>query len=113
MKPRSPLRSLRRRRGYQLARRALALANRFEAARICHLSIQRNHLHLIIEADDQAALTRAMRSFGVSLTKNANADLARDGQVFADRYHLEKLDTPAQVRNAIASDDSTQRSVRE
>jgi putative transposase len=96
--------SMRRRRGYKLAQRAMALANRFEEARLCHLSIQRNHLHLIIEADDQAALTRAMRSFGVSLAKNVKHELRRPGRmrIFADRYHIEKLTTPAQVRNALA-----------
>ncbi len=96
------LRTMRRRRGYQLARRALALANRFEEARLCHLSIQRNHLHLIIEADDRHALTRAMKSFGISLSKNVNGELRRRGRVLADRYHVEKLSTPAQVRAAIA-----------
>ncbi|HUQ03943.1 MAG TPA: hypothetical protein VM261_15705 [Kofleriaceae bacterium] len=94
--------TMRRRRGYQLAQRAMLLANRFEEARLCHISIQRNHLHLIIEADDHAALTRAMRSFGVSLAKNVSAALGGRRRVFADRYHIEKLQTPSQVRNALA-----------
>ena len=96
------VRSMRRRRGYQVAQRAMALANRFEEARLCHLSIQRNHLHLIVEADDQRALTRAMKSFEISLSRNVNGELRRRGRVIADRYHLEKLRTPAQVRAAIA-----------
>jgi REP element-mobilizing transposase RayT len=97
--------TLRRRKGYQLAQRAMLVANRFEDARLCHMSIQRNHLHLIVEADDQAALRRAMKSFEISFSKNLNAALGRRGRghrVFADRYHVERLGTPAQVRAALA-----------
>jgi hypothetical protein len=97
--------TLRRRLGYQLAQRAMLLANRFEDARLCHMSIQRNHLHLIVEADDERALRRAMTSFEISFSKNLNRQLGRRGRgnrVFADRYHVERLETPAQVRAALA-----------
>jgi len=93
---------LRRREGYKLARRALGLANRFDGVRICHLSIQGNHLHLIVEADDRAALTRAMRSFNVTFARNLNGALGRKGRVLADRYHVVVLETPSQTRAAIA-----------
>jgi REP element-mobilizing transposase RayT len=99
---------LRQRRGYQIARRALGNANRFEGARICEISIQHNHVHLLVEADDGAALTRAMRSFAITLAKNVNVRLTRRGvarrrgPVVEDRYHIVALRTPAQVRAAIA-----------
>jgi len=93
---------LRRRKGYQLARRALGLANRFAGVRICHLSIQGNHLHLIVEADDRAALTRAMRSFNITFARNLNVACGRRGRVLADRYHVVVLETPSQTRAAIA-----------
>lgn len=99
---------LRQRRGYKLSQRALAMANRFEDVRICEVSIQHNHLHLIIEADDRRALTRAMQSFGICFAKNVNHQLAavagrpRRGRVLADRYHVVTLETPAQVRAALA-----------
>ncbi len=95
---------LRRRAGYRIARRALGLANRFPGARLCHVSIQANHLHFIVETDDRGALTRAMRSFGISFARNVNADLAlgrRRGRVLADRYHVVVLRTPAQTRAAL------------
>ena len=93
---------LRRRRGYVIARRALALANRHPGIRLCEVSIQGNHVHLIGEADDRAALTRAMRSFNISFAKNLNVDLARTGRVLADRYHVVVLRTPTQTRAALA-----------
>jgi REP element-mobilizing transposase RayT len=93
---------LRTRRIYQLVQRAMALANRFEDVRLCHMSIQHNHLHLILEADDERALSRAMKSFKVSFARSLNRELGRKGRVFADRYHTERLETPAQVKNALA-----------
>jgi len=93
---------LRNRRGYQLVQRAMLFANRLEEVRVCHMSIQQNHLHLIVEADDEQALSRAMKRFAVTFAKNLNRVLGRSGTVFADRYHTERLETPTQVRNAIA-----------
>jgi hypothetical protein len=66
------------------------------------MSIQQNHLHLIIEADDERALARAMQRFKISFAKNLNRVLGREGTVFADRYHVEQLTTPTQVRHALA-----------
>lgn len=99
---------LRQRRGYQIARRALGLANRFDGARICEISIQANHVHLLIEARDKKGLTRAMKSFAISLAKNVNCRLARGpagprhGAVLDDRFHVVPLTTPAQVRAALS-----------
>jgi REP element-mobilizing transposase RayT len=94
---------LRQRRGYQIARRALQKANRFEDARICEISIQGNHVHLIVEADTRGAMTRAMKSFAISFAKNVNARLRRRrGPVVEERYHEVALRTPAQTRAAIA-----------
>ena len=93
---------LRNRRGYRIAQRAMLFANRLEEVRFCHLSIQQNHLHLIVEADDRRALSRAMQRFNISFAKNLNRVLGRRGRVFADRYHVEILKTPAQVHHALA-----------
>jgi REP element-mobilizing transposase RayT len=93
---------LRQRRGYQIARRALVVANRFDGARICEISIQGNHVHLIVEANGREALTKAMRSFANSVAKNVNRWRARRGAVLEDRYHVVALETPAQTRAALA-----------
>ncbi len=76
--------------------------------RIVHLSIQGNHVHLIVEADDEVALARGMQGFQISAAKRINAAISertgrpRRGQVFADRYHPEPLRSPRQARNALA-----------
>jgi len=94
---------LRRRQVYQAVRWALAITLRRDDFRICHVSIQGNHIHLIVEARDERALARGMQGFQISCAKQINARLGRGrGTVFPDRYHAEILTTPRQVRNALA-----------
>jgi hypothetical protein len=71
------------------------------------MSIQGNHIHLIVEADDRSALARGMQGFQISCAKQLNARIVvagqrRRGRVFADRYHAEVLDKPTRVRHALA-----------
>jgi REP element-mobilizing transposase RayT len=70
--------------------------------RIIHLSIQRNHVHCLAEADDDAALESGMRAFSISLAKRINRALDRKGKVFEYRYHSTELTSPRQTRNALA-----------
>ena len=73
-----------------------------------HLSVQNTHLHLICEAESKRALERGLQGFQISAAKALNAAISkrrrteRHGRVFTDRYHREDLDTPRQVRNALA-----------
>jgi len=71
-----------------------------------HLSIQRTHIHLIVEADDREALIRGMQGFQISAARRLNLAISdgepRKGQVFLDRYHARVLTAPRQVRNCIA-----------
>ena len=70
--------------------------------RIVEFSVQDNHVHLIVEADDNGALERGMKSFSVRANRLFNAALGRGrGRVWADRYHRRDLKTPRQVRNAL------------
>ena len=70
--------------------------------RVVEFSVQYNHLHLIVEAEDGAALARGMKSFSVRANRLFNAALGRGrGPVWADRYHRRDLTSARQVRNAI------------
>lgn len=70
--------------------------------RIVEFSIQGNHVHLIVEAESNAALTRGMKSFAVRTNRRVNKALGRSrGRLWSDRYHREDLTTPRQVRNAL------------
>jgi REP element-mobilizing transposase RayT len=75
-------------------------ADRFGVC-IVQLSVQGNHLHLLVEAPDQIALGKAMKGLGVRIARRMNAMMKRTGRVIGDRYHARRLSTPTEVRNAI------------
>lgn len=79
--------------------RAACEGRRFQ---LVHYSIQRDHLHLLVEADGLAALARGMMSIGARVARAVNRALGRRGAVLADRYHHRLLRTPREVRNALA-----------
>ncbi|HEY5944701.1 MAG TPA: transposase [Kofleriaceae bacterium] len=119
--------SLRKRHMYKALREAtIAVAKRElndlrdGAFRIVHISIQRNHIHLLVEADHKTALSRGMQSFQISAAKHLNRAVSvkslrvglrarrlamakrRRGTVFPDRFHQEIITTPRQARRALA-----------
>jgi REP element-mobilizing transposase RayT len=70
--------------------------------RIIEFSIQGNHLHLIVEADDDEALSRGMQGLCIRVAKALNGMMGRSGPVFADHYHSRLLRTPTELVRAIA-----------
>jgi REP element-mobilizing transposase RayT len=100
--------SMRRRKMYKAVRDASVVAAIRERIRIIHISIQRTHIHLLVEAEDKLALARGMQGFQISMARNINTALGPDkhrrrrGPVFADRYHLVVITSPRQARNAVS-----------
>lgn len=76
-------------------------AGRF-GLRIIEFSIQGNHLHLIVEADDSEALARGMQGLCIRMAKSLNRMMGRSGRVFSDHYHSRLLRTPTELSRAIA-----------
>jgi putative transposase len=70
--------------------------------RLVHFSVPSNHLHLIVEARDAAALTRGVQALSIRIARAVNRVLERRGKVFADRYHAHQLRSPTETANAIA-----------
>jgi REP element-mobilizing transposase RayT len=70
--------------------------------RVVHYSIQRNHLHFLIEAQGKLALACGMKSLSARVARCVNRVFARGGSVLDGRYHHRLLRTPKQVRNALA-----------
>jgi len=100
--------SLRRRFTYKAIREATLTTARRENFRIVHISIQRTHVHLLVEADHEGALASGMQGFQISAAKHLNAAISkgkpgprRRGTVFADRYHAEIITSPRQARHAL------------
>ncbi len=76
-----------------------------EAFRILHFSIQRNHLHLVVEADSDRglkALRAGISGLEIAFARRLNGLLHRQGKVWDDRYHRRDLKTPREVSNTFA-----------
>jgi hypothetical protein len=63
--------------------------------------VQDNHVHLIVEAEDRAALLSSVRGLMVRIARRVNRLLRRRGRFWADRWHGRDLEGPRQVRNAL------------
>ena len=81
--------------------RAALAASSHAAFRVVELSVQRDHVHLIVEAHDNAALSAGMKGLGVRVARGVNRALRRRGRVWSDRYHARELTSPRSVRNAL------------
>jgi REP-associated tyrosine transposase len=91
-------------RSYQRAKvveDALRAARERFGVRIVHYSIQGNHLHLIVEADSAAALSRGMQGLATRIARRLNALAHRRGSVFVDRYHAHILSSRRAVAHAV------------
>ena len=101
--------NLRRRCVWQAIREATLTTALREDFRIVHLSLQRTHVHLIVEAKDKEALARGMQGFQISAAKHLNAAISkgrpgprRRGAVFPDRYYAEIITSPTQARHTLS-----------
>jgi REP element-mobilizing transposase RayT len=101
--------NLRRRFTYRAVREATLTTARREDFRIVHVSIQRTHVHLLVEADGKRALASGMQGFQISAAKHLNTAISkgkpgprRRGTVFPDRYHAEIITSPTQARHALS-----------
>src|SRR5207245_318842 len=75
--------------------------NRF-GFRVTHFSVQGNHVHLMVEAEDKHSLARGMQGLAIRMAKALNRLMERKGKAFSDRYHAHVLRTQREVRNALA-----------
>jgi REP element-mobilizing transposase RayT len=70
--------------------------------RVVHYSLQRDHVHLVVESAGKAALGRGMKALGARIARAVQRSFGWRGPVLDGRYHLRVLRTPREVRNAVA-----------
>ncbi|HEY4244270.1 MAG TPA: transposase [Kofleriaceae bacterium] len=92
---------LRKRKIWRAIGKAAIAAAKSGAIRIVHASVQHDHLHILVEANDQRALSTGMHAFEVSAAHWINVAAQRKGRVFPQRYHARVIKTPREARNAI------------
>jgi len=81
---------------------------RHRGFRVTDFSIQADHIHAIVEADERgydssdAGFSRSMRSFVIRLALRINKLLGRKrGHVWGDRFHARELTSPSEVRRVL------------
>jgi putative transposase len=67
---------------------------------VVQFSVQDDHVHLIVEANDKVALSRGMAGVSIRLARTINRVAHRKGSVFSERYNSRALATPREVRTA-------------
>jgi REP element-mobilizing transposase RayT len=101
LKLRPGLPRLRQRAEYAALRAAFARAKERYGCRLVHYAVLNDHMHLVIEAPERAALRRALQGLVIGIALALNRLWRRKGKVFADRYHDRVLKTPREVRNVL------------
>jgi len=94
LRTRSDVMRLRRGEVLRAIRGALRRSASHVAFRVVHISIQHNHLHLLVEAENKLALSRDMQGFAIAAARAINASAGRTGKVFAFRYHATPITNP-------------------
>ena len=100
--------SLRKKAAYHAIRQATLTSAASGRIRIVHISIQRTHIHLLVEAKNKKLLAAGLQGFQVSAAKHLNTAFGkvtkgprRRGSVFVDRYHAEIVRSPTQMRHTM------------
>jgi REP element-mobilizing transposase RayT len=86
---------------FRALHRGLCGGNLREGFRLVEYSVQQNHLHLIPEAKNTAALSRGIQGLAIRLARALNRTVHRTGRVFADRYRSRLLTDPLDARNTL------------
>src|SRR5262249_50932846 len=71
------------------------------AFRVLQFSVQHDHVHLLVEADDAPRFVRGVQGLMIRVARALNRALGRRGRLWADRYHARPLRTPREVRHAL------------
>jgi REP element-mobilizing transposase RayT len=80
---------------------ALRKLQRREGFRVVHFSVQGNHLHLVTEADDRAAMSNGMRALLIRIARKLNRLMGTRGRLYADRFHERALTSSRAVFNVV------------
>jgi REP element-mobilizing transposase RayT len=74
---------------------------RIQRLRVIHYTLEYNHVHLVVEADNNRTLHKGMQALGISLSKAVNRIKKLKGTVYKHRYHFRKLNTRREFRNSL------------
>jgi REP element-mobilizing transposase RayT len=82
--------------------RSLREAKERAGFRLIAYSVQRDHLHLLVEAENPRALGCGMKSIGARIARAVRRVFGGRGPVLKERYHQRAVRSPREVRNALS-----------
>ena len=68
--------------------------------RLIEFSVQKDHIHFLLESANKIVLGKAMRALSISLSKRFSLLLNRKIKALKSRYHLHILNTLKELKNA-------------
>lgn len=84
----------------KLLHRGIANARK-QKLRIIHFTLEYDHIHLLIEADNNLILGKGMKALGVTLAKGVNRLKKQKGDVYKHRYHFRKIENLIQYKRVL------------
>jgi len=102
LRVRAGLPSLRSARLVRDLERSLREAKERSGFRVIAYSIQRDHLHLLVEAEDPRTLGCGMMSICARIARAVRRVFGGRGPVLKERYHQRVVRSPREVRSALA-----------
>jgi len=98
---RKGVRSLRGRNLFRQLRASFQRCCEKKGFRVTNFLVEGGAVHLLVEAADNASLSRGLQGLGVSMAKRINFTAGRRGPAFADRYSVRPIATLAQARREL------------
>jgi REP element-mobilizing transposase RayT len=83
-----------------ILKRAIQNARR-QGLSVIHYTLEYDHAHLLIEAENNVMLGKGMQAFGVTFAKAINRARKQSGTVYKNRYHFSRITTPTQLKNVM------------
>lgn len=74
---------------------------RFKKLKVIHYTLEYNHIHLLVECNDNRILQQGMQALGISLSKAINKIKRLKGGVYKHRYHFRQISNPRQLKNVL------------
>jgi len=74
---------------------------RKQGLRVIHYSLEYDHVHLLIEADNNLILGKGMQAFGVTFSKAINRLKKLAGEVYKHRYHFRRISSCSELKNVM------------
>ena len=93
--------NLREPRAYRRIAGAIGQCQERFGCRVVEYSVLSNHLHLIVEAENEAKLAQAMKGLKVRIAKALNGLWGRAGSIFRERFFARVLTGLQEIRRAL------------